>query len=175
MSVDALWGNIFKDKKDSQDDLCDVLAEVPIFEGLSKSELRNIERIVHKRKFSKGEKIFKEGNPGLGMYIIRKGSIDILKELDGGGSLKIAHLEQGAFTGEFSLLNELPRSASAVACEDCEMIGFFRPDFLGLMDRNPRLGVKIAHKLGCFLTLRLHQSAEQLEKIRQKKKLQEIV
>jgi hypothetical protein len=59
-----------------------VLAKVPIFSDLDEKELVEIEKIVYRRQYKKGEPIFRMGDPGLGMYIIVEGTVEILEELE---------------------------------------------------------------------------------------------
>jgi len=73
---------------------------------------------------------FWEGEPGVGMYIIKKGVLKIYKMSTDGKNEDLALLKDGDFFGELALLDDSPRSASAVAIEACHILGFFRPDFL---------------------------------------------
>ena len=62
-----------------------VLRTTPIFEGLAFSDLEKIELIVYKRTFMPGETIVYKRQPGEGMYIIKKGLIELTKTVDGEG------------------------------------------------------------------------------------------
>ena len=168
MKTDAYWGNIFRKGPPAEEELLAVLASNPFFENLSKRELKKIERIVHRRTYMPGEEIFRENQPGAGMYIIKSGSVDILMSLEGGGARTLAHLEEGDFAGDMTLLDEAPRSASAVACEETEIIGFFRPDLFGLLERDPRLGLKIVLRLAHMMAERLRYTNRELQELERK-------
>ncbi len=148
-----IWGNFFK--RDREKDILTLLRNVPIFEGLSRSDLKAVERILHRRKYHAGEYIFRESDPGLGMYIIERGEVSIVAE---SRSAEITRLYQGDFFGEMALFNERPRNASAVAYEDTKLFGFFQPDLFGLLETRPRIGVKVVAKLARILAERLYKA-----------------
>jgi len=164
-----IWGNgIFKKKK-KEDDILTLLKQVPIFSDLSPKELAEVEKIVHRRSYKRNEPIIKTGDPGLGMYIIVKGSVEIATEEGKCEKSVLAQLSDGSFFGDLALLDESPRSASAIALEDCNVIGFFRPDFLDLLYRKPKLGIKVLFALAKTIGERLRRTDELLMKIQEKK------
>ena len=164
-----IWGNGLFKKKKKHDDILALLKQVPIFINLKLKELAEVEKIMHRRKYKKSEPIIRMGDPGLGMYIIAKGSVDIIEEDKKGGSRTLANLEDGSFFGDMALLDESPRSASAIATEECDIIGFFRPDFLDLLDRKPKLGIKVLLALAKTSGERLRRTDEMLMKIEERK------
>ena len=141
--ANPIWDIVEFRKIKTDEDIFKTLKNVPIFSDLSKKELNEIEKIIHRREFNRGEPIFRMGDPGLGMYIIINGSVKIVEEDDKGKSNTLAVLKDGAFFGDLALLDEAPRSASAIADDTCNILGFFRPDFLDLLYRKPNLGIKI--------------------------------
>jgi len=165
----SIWGNgIFKKKK-KEDDIFAILKQVPIFSDLKPRELIEVEKIVHRRSYKKNETIIHAGDPGLGMYIIIKGSVEIIEEDEKTGKRSLANLSDGSFFGDMALLDEDPRSASAIALVDCEIMGFFRPDFLDLIYRKPKLGIKVLLALAKVIGERLRHTNELLTKIQEKK------
>jgi len=164
-----IWGNgIFK-KKNKEDDIFTTLKKVPVFSDLTPKELTEVEKIVHRRRYKKNETIIHEGEPGLGMYIIVKGSVEIVEEDEKAGKRTLANLSDGSFFGDMALLDEDPRSASAIALVDSDILGFFRPDFLDLIYRKPKLGIKILLALARVIGERLRHTNELLAKIQEKK------
>jgi CRP-like cAMP-binding protein len=143
--MNNLWSNIFSRRKKASNDPRQILAEIPIFCDLRGSEIREIEHIVHVRKYEPGEFVFQEGDVGAGMFIIAKGRIDIILESreEDGAPKRLATLGERDFFGELSLLDSDRRSATAKASEASILIGLFRPDLLDLIERNPRLGSKV--------------------------------
>lgn len=164
-----IWGNGFFKKKNKEDNIFTTLKKVPIFSDLTPKELTEVEKIVHRRRYEKNETIIRAGDPGLGMYIIVKGSVEIEDEDEKAGKRTLAKLSDGSFFGDMALLDEEPRSASAIALVDSDMMGFFRPDFLDLIYRKPKLGIKVLLALARVIGERLRYTNELLAKIQEKK------
>ncbi len=156
----------FKDRlKPERSETQLALANVPIFKKMSWNEIRVIEGTVHVRKYTPGETVFKQGDPGSGMYIIVHGSVGIFLEIPNEEPNKLAELHEGDFFGEIALLDESPRSAGAVAMENSEIIGFYRPDLMNLLKLKPQLGAKILLSLSGVLATRLRATDEQLVRV----------
>ena len=105
--------------------------------------------------------MFKNSAPAEGMFIIISGNIEIYFGNEHSKQV-LAELTDHDFFGEIALLDDEPRSAGAVATGPSRLIGFFRPDLLSLMDRNPALSSKILSNLGAVLAQRLRKTNEQL-------------
>lgn len=161
-----IWEVVRFRKQRSDEDIFNILKNVPIFSDLNPKELSEVEKIIHRREYKKGEPIFRMGDPGLGMYIIVNGSVNIVEEKEGESATTLVELKDGAFFGDLALLDESPRSASAIASEKCEILGFFRPDFLDLLYRKPRLGIKILFSLSKVIGERLRRTNEQLSALK---------
>jgi CRP-like cAMP-binding protein len=158
--MSALWRNIFKYRRKGTLPVREIIREVPLFEGLSSRELQLVERILHDRTYRAGEPVFHKGDPGVGMYIIVSGTVDIT---DVAKAVKpLAELKEGDFFGDLSLLDDAPRSASAIARTECRLLCIFRPDLMDLINRLPRLGVKILLRLATTTGERLRKTNEYL-------------
>jgi len=157
-----VWQNIFR-KKNKESHLKLTLHQVPVFEGLSDRELSQIEAIVYNRNYRKGESIFQEDTPGLGMYIILKGEVVITGTSNGESEIELARLRSGDFFGEVSLIDDANRSASAKAVTPCELVAFFRDELMEILTRSPKLGNKIILNLARIIAQRLRQTNELLQ------------
>lgn len=156
-----LWSNLFANWNSQESEKVLALKEVPVFAGLSNKELDEIERLTHERKYQAGENVFKQFAPAEGMFIIISGSVEIY--IDNEKSKKIlAELNDHDFFGEIALLDDKPRSAGAIATTPSMLLGFFKPDLLSLMERNPALSSKILTNLGTVLSERLRKTNELL-------------
>jgi CRP/FNR family transcriptional regulator, cyclic AMP receptor protein len=160
-----VWSFINLPKKN--ENILDVLAVLPAFDGLSRNELKLVERMLHERRYKKGEIVFNEDEPGAGMYIVIAGGIEILRKMNRGGDASLAIIKEHSFFGELALLDEIPRSASAVAITDSVLFGFSKPSLEGLCSRNPRLGIKILSNLSRLVCKRLVKSNEAMEKLQE--------
>src|SRR5262249_4146325 len=142
MTADGIWANIFRLSK-RQESLTDILKKIPLFQDLTPKELKILERLVHIRTYRPGEPVFVETEPGAGMYVIRHGRVDIVLNHKSEHPMILAELEAGDFFGEMALLGDTSRSATAVAREQSELIGFFHPDLIEVIDVHPAMGAKI--------------------------------
>ncbi len=171
----SYWENIFEKNGKYQIKHNIILKQVPIFSELKKSELREFERIIHQRYYKKDEVIFYEGEPGLGMYIIESGSIKIFKDYDSKHKEELATLKVGDFCGEMALLDESPRSATAVAAEPTTLIGIFRPDMFSLIEKKSHLGNKILIRLAQMIAERLRLNNIELQELKLKLEKSKII
>jgi CRP-like cAMP-binding protein len=158
-----LWNNLFK--KDKQKELKNILKEVPLFQSLSCKELGLLIKIMHLRNFSKEEIVFKEKEPGAGMYIIISGQIKIFYKSLLGKEEELTLLDKGDFFGELALLDESPRSATAKAVENTELLSFFRADLIELIKKQPVLASKILFELAKITGIRLREANKDLKKV----------
>jgi len=160
--MDSFWGNIFKNHKKEKETIISILKKIPIFEGLSNRDLNFIEPLLHPREYRPEEIIFHQGEPGVGMYIIEEGVVKIVFEPT---NRLLAELGPGEFFGELALLDESPRSAAAIAKTDCKVWGMFQSDLFSIIERNPRLGVKITLRLARVIGERLKKSNVQVQEL----------
>ena len=153
MSVSLFWENIFK--KDRQVwTIQEALKKNIVFKDLTPREINQIQNITHLRSYTASEAIFKQGEVGVGMYIISKGSVDIVYDDN-----RIATLKEDDFFGELALVEERGvRTATAIAKEDTQVIGFFKPDLIQIMNQTPEIGVKILFRVAQVIGTRLHET-----------------
>ncbi len=97
-------------------------------------------------ELKEGEYIFREGDLGTEMYIINEGKVEILNEV-GGEEQLLAVLEKGDFFGEMSVLEDLPRAASARALTDVRLLQINGSTFDQLLQGNPEIAVRMMRKL----------------------------
>jgi hypothetical protein len=118
------------------------LRTVPIFEEMPGPELRRVAEMLTAVEVHDAEVIFKKGDPGDALYIVRRGAVAIK---DGKVELSIA--KAGDFFGELALLDNEPRSADAVAAEDTTLARLHGADFRELMARRPQIQERILRVL----------------------------
>ena len=154
------WENIFNKKNKDDHENIILLEQIPLFKHLSKKEIKKVNLISYERNYKRDEFLFKEGNPGAGMFIIKNGSIAIERKSEKGDIILLATLISGDFVGELALLNDSPRSASARCSKNTKVIVFFRQDLFNLIDREPVLGSKILKELAIMIGERLKETNE---------------
>ena len=101
-------------------------------------------------RYKSGDQIYKEGDTGAEMYIVQSGAVEIARNL-GGKDHVVAVMEKGDFFGEMSILEGLPRAASARALEDSELIEITSAVFDRMIRGNIEIAVRMLRKLSSRL------------------------
>lgn len=158
----SFWTNFFTSNTD-ETNLREALLSIPIFSELSKRDCSLLLNIVHNRIYVAGEYIFYQGDPGLGMYIIRDGEVEIKSENTNKKSHSLAKLKKGDFFGELALVDGEKRSASAVAKTDTKLAVIFKPDLEEYIERMPKKGVKIMRGISEIIAARLRKVNAELD------------
>lgn len=96
--------------------------------------------------FDDGEVVVREGEETREMFIIREGRIEILKQV-GGHEVRLAILERGSFFGEMSLLEGLPRSATARAIGKTELVVLRPGSLLVQIRRDPTFAFELLQQM----------------------------
>jgi diguanylate cyclase (GGDEF)-like protein len=122
----------------------DLLARVPLFEGLSREELRWIAEAAEARTFAEGECLFEIGEPGNSLFVVTAGTVQVLHP-HRSANFALARIGPGEFIGEMSLLDDSPRSATAKAICDVEAIVLDKAVFHRLLLGRPDVAL---HLLG---------------------------
>jgi CRP/FNR family cyclic AMP-dependent transcriptional regulator len=126
--------------------LTDAIGKVDFFAGIDRSLLKKMTESAVFCGYEKGEVIVREGETGLGMYVILRGRVQITKD-KAGAPVRVAELGPEQFFAEMSLIDEKPRSATVTTVEETECLLFTRDSFLKLMNQNPQLAIRLARSL----------------------------
>src|SRR5258706_5169526 len=97
-------------------------------------------------KRRKGETIYVEGDLGSEMYVVQSGAVRIFRST-GGVKQELSIMEKGDFFGEIAVLEGLPRTASAEALEECELIEINSATFDKMIRGNIEIAVRMLRKL----------------------------
>lgn len=159
----SLWENIFSKESRKEQDLHELLGRIPLFERLNRRELQAVAKILYRRHYDAGEIIFRQGEIGIGMYIIQSGTVAIINESTG---QLLTDLREGDFFGEVALLNETRRSAGARAQTATTLLCMLEPDLEDLGERSPRIGFKVLLSLARIAGRRLIAISDEYEELR---------
>ena len=161
--IDPEWENIFAETKADTDreSLVRILGAIPILSLLCASELKLLSRVVHTRKFDSGEIVIQRGARQSGFYVVRTGSVNIVRPGVDGPPV-VGTLRPPALLGEFSLVDDAPRSTSIVAAEPSELVGFFKPDLMDVLVTNPGMGCAILLRLAEEMSHHLNRDYDKL-------------
>ncbi len=176
--INLLWDNIFK-KDERAQNVSHILSQNRLFHNLNGKEIKIVEDLVHERHYRAGESIFRQGDIGIGMYILVKGAVDIsvlesdeTTSTDQYKEVLITKLKKGDFFGEISLVEENgKRTARAIAAEDSILLGFFKPDLNVILENHPAIGIKIAINLAEVIGRRLKSTTEKITQLRNEIKI----
>lgn len=157
---------LFQQWRGQDSPLYDRLKEVPLFRDLKKRELKELEGVLQKRTFESGQVVFEQGKPGVGMYVVIAGEVEI-SQVDQGDQLVLTRVGDGGFFGETALLDDAVRTATAVAVEETEVMFFPRSGLLTLVENRPHLGVKVVMQLSQVIAERLRRANRGLRTARE--------
>ena len=120
------------------------LAQVPLFAGLDPSLREQLAARAETVRIGAGEWLFREGNVGDAMYVVRAGRLHVIDEATGA---VIRELGRGDALGELALLTVSPRSASVMAARASDLLAVERFDFEELLRASPALSVSLNRAL----------------------------
>jgi len=137
------------------------LKRVHLFQSLSDEDIERLAASLRYRPLKKGETLFRKGDEGNSLYIVRSGSIRIVLPSESGEEVSPAILSEGDFFGEMALLDGMSRSADAVALEASEVFALNRRDFLSFLLNNENA----IQSIFSFLSMRLRKTDDLLEDV----------
>lgn len=122
----------------------DALARVDLFSGLDKKELQLLGRSCQEKQYGAGSTLIKQGDTGVGLYIITKGTVRITHASKPGGPEEELDTQgSGTVLGEMALLDDLPRSATVTAVDDVTALLLPVWEFRSALRSNPDIAIKL--------------------------------
>jgi signal transduction histidine kinase len=135
------------------------LESLELFRNLRPEELWALRKVTLERRYAAGQDIFREGDPGDGLYIVKDGQVDISGMVYSNTRHVFTHILPGGMFGEMAVIEHLPRSASATAAKDTAVYHVPRGEMLSLIERSPGLALNflqaISHRLREFTQIYL--------------------
>jgi CRP-like cAMP-binding protein len=148
------YRHLFQRQDDDRlDDVVETLERVSLFQTCGRGVLHDVATVLHQRTYRRDEYLYYEDDPGLGMYVVQRGRVRLLRETEG-EVVELRQVAEYAFCGELSLLGDFRRMETAQALTDTTVLGFFRPDLKVLLKRNPQAGADVVLALGRMLAAR---------------------
>jgi len=111
----------------------EILAQIDLFNSVPQTHLRRVVELGVEEQYKAGATVFGEGSPGDKFYLIVEGAVRISRMVAGMGEEALAVLHAGAYFGEMSLIDDAPRSATAVCHERCRLFVVHRKDLEDLL------------------------------------------
>lgn len=126
--------------------LLPILRQIPIFAALDEKAHKEIIEHIILMYYPPNYQLFKEGDEGDALYIVKKGQVSIYHEAKEEGDLpkKVAEINEKGFFGEMSLISDQPRNAAAKTTGEAEVFILSKTDFKKLLESNTALAEQIS-------------------------------
>jgi len=134
------------------------LKQVPLFEELSLDQLEAVLRISREVELVPGEVVMKEGDPGGLLYILLEGSVRVVKDFGESNERLLATMSAVNYLGEMAILDDEPRSATAVAVGPARFLALDGASLKELILQMPEISFEIFR----VLTARIRQAESRL-------------
>ncbi|MCH2186326.1 cyclic nucleotide-binding domain-containing protein, partial [Myxococcota bacterium] len=129
------------------------------FSRLSLEQLQRIDGLMCEEHFLRGEVVVGEGSAGEDLYVLMEGSVDFYKAWQAPSQRHLGRLQPVGYMGEIALLDDEPRSATAVALDDCRFLTLSGARFRELLLQSP----EIAFEVFRVLTSRIRAAESQVQ------------
>ncbi|MBZ5508111.1 MAG: DUF1003 domain-containing protein [Acidobacteriia bacterium] len=125
-----------------------MIGDVPIFGLLDDEEREALAQMMDCCNFKEGETIFHYGDPGGEIFILSTGRVELFVESIEGQKLILSENEKGDVIGELSFLDGGPRTATALAREDTQLLSMNRERLLDFIDKHPHAAMDLLTVVG---------------------------
>ena len=139
-----------------------LLSTVPLFQDLKRRHLGVVYQYLYEHHYYRGEQLFVEGDVGRALFIVKSGTIELVKKDEHRSDQRLALLKESEFFGEMALLQEQPRSASAVAVEESDVYLLYKDKLDSLIHDHPEAGALLLKRLAEMIAARLRVTSEKL-------------
>ena len=132
-----------KEKEERIRSIINILSRFQIFRGLDELQLKSLGNFLKFKEVNKGEVIINKGEPGINLYIIAIGKVEILGE----DAIRITYLEKGEVFGEMSLISGEAVGATVRAVEPTRLLYIKGKDFTKILNQYPSMQMYFARLL----------------------------
>jgi CRP-like cAMP-binding protein len=139
-----------------------LLKSIVLLSNMSERMIQGLAKFIKTRNVPDGDIIFEEGSRGMSMYFVASGRIRIYKETASHSIRELAILGPGDFFGEMALVDEVPRSASAVAIGACLLFELYRGDLTRWVKNSAPQALQFFSELSNVLARRLRKTSREL-------------
>ncbi len=129
------------------DTIAKSLRRFDFFEGLSDELIEELAGKVLEKKLAKDEILFRKGDEGDSLYIIRHGWLKIVSEDKAGGEVTINQVGPGNVIGEMALIDNEPRSVGVVGISEVDLLCLGREEFLSVLYDYPELALQVTRSV----------------------------
>lgn len=141
-----------------------ILRDLYFFRSLPEEDLRKIAAVCREEQFSPGDMICREGAPADRFYIIVEGAVEVWKDWGDPEADLLAHHGPGHMFGEMALIDEMPRSATVVACAPSRLLSIGRQDFQSIIHENASVALTIMRSVSSMVRVSNENFVDSLRK-----------
>jgi predicted acylesterase/phospholipase RssA/CRP-like cAMP-binding protein len=116
--------------------------------GLSDSEIRRVAETVRLVQYESGKPVCRQGESGRAMYILAKGRVKVVLEVEGEPHRLLDYLDQGDHFGEMAMLTDGHRNATVLTVMDSELFELDQDGFAQLLEQVPGFAANLSRTLG---------------------------
>ncbi|MDD3148383.1 MAG: methyl-accepting chemotaxis protein [Candidatus Riflebacteria bacterium] len=127
----------------SELDKIQFLRQVNLFRSLSDKALLDLSAITIEQTVATKNLVFKEGDKGDALYIVKSGKVNVLKRNSAGVDSVLVSLGKGSVIGDMAIIDEQPRSASIATIQDTVFLIITKDDFRNLLAAEPEISFQI--------------------------------
>lgn len=124
------------------------MKQCALFRDLPASSLTKVAWLSVSRNYARGETIFQQGDPGDALFVVVTGRVKISTRTGEGTEVFFDVLQTNDAFGEIALIDNQPRTASAIALEESQLLVVSRPHFMQLLEKDPTVSIHLL-KLFC--------------------------
>ncbi|MDQ3721818.1 MAG: cyclic nucleotide-binding domain-containing protein [Actinomycetota bacterium] len=146
----------------SEPDGVGFLAAAPLFEGLQRSDLVEVARVMRRRSTSVGDVLWHQGTEAKGIALIVEGRVSVTLRLPGDRALELTAAGPGETLGELPLIDGGPHSATARVTEAGSLLFLNRADFAALVSRDDPSAFALKRRFAAVTAERLRGRLEDL-------------
>lgn len=127
-----------------KENMLQILEKVSLFQKLEPRQLKHIANQFADRDFEAGQVIIKQGQSGIGLFIVVSGHAQAIRERADGAKIVVNEFGAGDFFGEMSLLDDGPRTASVIATEATRCFVLVAWDFHSILRSDPDVAILVS-------------------------------
>jgi len=143
-------------------EILSAISEMTFFNDFEPQELNIVASHLSLRDIEKGEAVFNEGEKGNYMCFVAEGTLNVVKDVDSKRDVTISTISRGKSIGEMAMVDHSPRSATVVGAKKSVLVIMGRQAFDLILERHPKIGVKLLSGVARLLSLHLRMASGRL-------------
>lgn len=141
------------------------LKENEIFKPLNDKEIAALSKYVEEKNYPAGAALFYENMKGEAMYVVVSGQVRLSKMLSEGEERTLTTMGPSDYFGENALLEEGPRTVTAIVSQDSSLLVIKRSGFNRLLEEDPKAALKVIMGMYQVLSTRIRKASPKLQQM----------